>query len=206
MVDEARFQQQLDRLERVWRRLDAPVLQYLRPGLADVEIDRLIVSTGLTLPDELRMWWRWHDGSNDPGTDSVGEREIGPGGWLHLSLQEAIDLYHYHDNFFSEMATNGSLEEANLTWRKGLFPFSHAVARPNDVLAAQTLVDKNAVAPVLLRTFMGIEPGRGADSVGQAIQTWVDLLESGRYSVVDHFFETDPPGLIEQDPELRWLL
>lgn len=41
----------------------------LRPGLTDEQIDALMRGTGLRLPSELRVLYRWHDGSSD--TSSV---------------------------------------------------------------------------------------------------------------------------------------
>jgi len=52
----------LDRLER-WLREHAPaVADALRPGLSDDEIDALETQGRLTLTDELRALYRWHDG------------------------------------------------------------------------------------------------------------------------------------------------
>jgi cell wall assembly regulator SMI1 len=102
VVDEAQFKVQLDRLERVWRRLDSPLVDLLRPGLSDEQIDELMAPTGLTLPDELRLWWGWHDGAPTTSDQEEG-RGLGSGGWLHVSPSEAIDLYNYHEGFYREM-------------------------------------------------------------------------------------------------------
>lgn len=206
MIDEGEFQAQLDRLERAGRRLHSPLTTLLQPGLTDERIGELMEPTGLTLPDELRVWWSWHSSVSPPGPDPDEGREISAGGWLHLPLQQAVDLYTHRCGFSSDVLASGSVEEANLTWRPGLFPFSHAVCRPNNVLAAITTVPEHAPAPVLMRTFMGIEPERGTGSESEVLGCWVELLESGRYTIVDGFWQTDPPGLIEQEARLRWLL
>jgi cell wall assembly regulator SMI1 len=84
----------LARLEALWVERDAPILSHLRDGLTDVEMDAMTAPIGLRLPDELRIWWSWHDG--------VDPQPLGPGGpegdvgvgLSYLSLREAIELYN----------------------------------------------------------------------------------------------------------------
>src|ERR1700712_5378996 len=52
----------LDELESRWRNANAAILGDLAPGLSDEQIDDLTLSVGLRLPEEARMWWRWHRG------------------------------------------------------------------------------------------------------------------------------------------------
>lgn len=40
----------------------APIADRLRPGATDAHIDAVTAGLGLSFPDELRAWYRWHDG------------------------------------------------------------------------------------------------------------------------------------------------
>lgn len=193
----------LGRLEAAWRRSDAPVLGYLRPGLAPERIDELMAPTGLALPDELRAWWAWHDGANEPSTLDES-REIGPGGWLHLPLSEAIELWAYHAGQY-RMALEKAADIAALAWRPGLFPFTHRSSGYNHVLAVETDVDVHGPAPVTLVTEMGVEHHGGAGSFAAMLDLWIELLESDRYHVLDgHIHPRD--WSVTEDERLGWIL
>lgn len=205
MVDESDFQEQLDRLEGVLHSLGAPVAELFRPGLTDEQIDDLMAPTGLTLPDELRIWWRWHDGANEAASDQEEGRRLGPGGWLHLSLRQAVDLHGYHNGRYREMIEIEAMDLAELAWRPNLFPFSHRGWQPNHVLAADTSVPKHASAPVVMTSEMGIESWTGADSVSEVVGLWIELLESGRYHVEDGSWQPLDP-MYTEEPRFLWLL
>ena len=59
----------------------------LAPGLTDQQIDALTAPYGIELPEEARVWWRWHNGSDadvaDPAWYFLPSRHI-------LSLQYAL--------------------------------------------------------------------------------------------------------------------
>ncbi len=59
----------LAELEQVWEQRDIPIRHHLQPGLTDVEIEQIMAPTGLTLPEEARAWWRWHNGVPDGTPD-----------------------------------------------------------------------------------------------------------------------------------------
>lgn len=205
MIDESGFLSKCAQLERAWDSLDAPILGMLRPGLSDSQIDELMAPTGLVLPDELRWWWQWHDGAEARLPDADEEREIGPGGWLHLSLREAVELYDFHDGAYREYAGYGDMQLANITWRPGLFPLCQGVGGARDVLAVATLVEAHGPAPVMLRTFTGVESDCGAETVGELVGMWIELLESSRYLVEDGWFQPLDP-MFTEEPRLRWVL
>jgi hypothetical protein len=52
----------LERYEDELRRIGAPVVLNLRPGISDVAIRELEERFGVELPDEARSVWRWHNG------------------------------------------------------------------------------------------------------------------------------------------------
>jgi hypothetical protein len=51
-------------LEDRWRMAGVPYLDDLPPGLTDEDIDRQAAPLGFALPDEVRLWYRWHNGSS----------------------------------------------------------------------------------------------------------------------------------------------
>lgn len=205
VIDERDFQSRLQRLERAWQRLDAPILRIMRPGLSESRIDELIAPTGLTLPDELRWWWQWHDGAVTALPDPDQAREIDPGGWLFLPLSEAVELYKHHEEVRRKYIAMGAAELAEITWRPELFPFSHRVWRPNDVLAADTSVPAHASAPVVTRAFEGLGGAPEVDSVAETVSVWVELLESGRYHIEQGSLQPVDPTYTEE-PRLLWVL
>ena len=77
----------LGQLEGRWRKLGAFVARASRPGLTDDQIDALTLGAGLSLPEEARRWWRWHDGA-DPQVPGVAA-ELGPGR-AFLPLADAV--------------------------------------------------------------------------------------------------------------------
>lgn len=65
-----RCEHYLDRVEAHLRAADHPVLEHLRPGLGDAQMDDL-TGGGLLLGPELRAWWGWHDGVDMGGDEPV---------------------------------------------------------------------------------------------------------------------------------------
>jgi hypothetical protein len=54
----------LKELEDRWRQQSPTLLERMQPGIDDDEIDRLSAPLGYTLPEEVRRWYRWHNGSS----------------------------------------------------------------------------------------------------------------------------------------------
>lgn len=63
----------LNRYESALRRLGAPVISQLGPGVSDAEIAELEMRYGAELPDEVRAVWRWHDGTAGARTANGGD-------------------------------------------------------------------------------------------------------------------------------------
>jgi hypothetical protein len=58
-------QELLGELDRRWREQSPALVGRLDSGLADAEIDLLAEPLGYTLPEEVRRWFRWHNGSTN---------------------------------------------------------------------------------------------------------------------------------------------
>src|SRR4051794_33668040 len=71
------------------RRMGAPLLRAWAPGASDARIDAAFLPLGVDLPEEARIWWRWHNGCHP---DARSEDAL----WSFrypLSLEEAADAY-----------------------------------------------------------------------------------------------------------------
>ncbi len=78
--------QLLEQLESTLRARAPDVAASLRPGLPDEAIATLEAEGGFQLTDDLRSFYRWHDGMAEEGT-----RELVPG-HRFLSLEEVVRL------------------------------------------------------------------------------------------------------------------
>ena len=68
---------QLDRLEGHWKRMEIPLLDVMRPGFGREELDRIFEPTGLRVSDELARWWG-RFGGPDPETRKGLQFWLGP--------------------------------------------------------------------------------------------------------------------------------
>lgn len=53
----------LQRFETALRASGVEAVDALMPGLTDAKIDEVAGPSGLQLPEEVRAWWRWRNGS-----------------------------------------------------------------------------------------------------------------------------------------------
>ena len=68
------------------------VVDHLGPGLSDAEMDALTEPVGIILPEEARVWWGWHDGTDPLKIDPIrGEQfaMLAPGR-IFLPLGQAV--------------------------------------------------------------------------------------------------------------------
>ncbi len=64
MPEVERLQQALGSLDRFFRGCGAPLAGALRPGLSESQLHRIEAELGFELPDEVHIWFRWHDGAD----------------------------------------------------------------------------------------------------------------------------------------------
>lgn len=79
----------LEELSVRWMLQRAPIVEYLRPGLADATMDELCAPLGLVVPAAARVWWGWHDGAEIDGRRQATEM-VGTG-WRYAPLSLALD-------------------------------------------------------------------------------------------------------------------
>ena len=70
----------LTEYEQRLRDLGAPVVDYLRPGLSELEIDEISAEFGVRLTPAARAWWGWHDGDRERYSNDWGRPSLVP--WL----------------------------------------------------------------------------------------------------------------------------
>jgi hypothetical protein len=69
-----------------------------RPGLSDAQIDELLLPAGIDLPEEARVWWRWHDGQQVAADGTV----LTLGGRQFPSLEYSVEWYENFRGLFCE--------------------------------------------------------------------------------------------------------
>jgi hypothetical protein len=75
-------------IEAEWVRLGAPIVSRLRPGLSGDQLDDLGERYAWDIPPELRVWWGWHDGTNQVGHPWL--QSIGPASLWFLPAERAL--------------------------------------------------------------------------------------------------------------------
>ncbi len=110
-----RLRETLDRLERILTKIDAPVVELLRPP---TEIPATVpgVAGPIDLDQSIVELYRWHDGTNDIGGS---DNQLMPGLWsfppFETSRESQVGL-------LDELTYSGTLEY----WRESWFPVLNA--------------------------------------------------------------------------------
>ncbi len=137
----------LERVDSLLRSRNAPIADAWAPGLSDAEIDETIGRAGLEMPEELRVWWRWHNGVRKDWPDR--RPSIFPGRNV-LSLQLTVEYY-------TSIGSGDGL----------LTPFSE---KPRIHVASRS--SGNVPAPVYLE-IKEFEPQLEYESFGEFILAWM---------------------------------
>jgi len=144
----------LGRFEASLRGLAVPVDDLL-PGLTDDEIDAITEPEDLHLPDEVRAWWRWHNGAPPHRyRPTLPTREM-------YSLQEAVRLKTW-------LPSDGERR------RYGLLPID---GHPHIQLQCSEAGPVGAPVWMSLDWAMPIE--RKLDSFGELVWIWICDVERG---------------------------
>jgi cell wall assembly regulator SMI1 len=158
----------LDRLEGFWRDAGAPLYEVLAPGLDDGTIMSLAGELGLTLPDEARQWWRWHNGVV-AGTDWRARQLTR--GYSILSLSEALDECQQMRREFGN--------DDFIAWQHWWLPFGRAAS--GALICFDCSEPARAESPILVRDWhMDQESPRPVtNSLAATLDVWIDLYETG---------------------------
>jgi|tagenome__1003787_1003787.scaffolds.fasta_scaffold20962551_6 cell wall assembly regulator SMI1 len=185
----------LEALADRWRRLGAPIIENLRPGLSDAEIDALTHPLGISLPDEARTWFRWHDGvALDPGRP---ERRIGALMMEFIPLAEAVRDYQDGRAVLVGAGGEGALEDWPTSW----FPITAQGC--GDVVVCECSVPRDAATPIHVFRWDEPDPRPAAGSFGEMVALWIEAIDSARwvYDAARRSWYLDDSG---GDPGLRF--
>ncbi|MEY2515694.1 MAG: hypothetical protein QOJ89_3052 [bacterium] len=155
----------LDQFEAILRAHRIGIVEAWAPGLTDEQIDEAIAGTDLQLPDEVRTWWRHHNGlvSRDVRVDQI---HLLPSNREPMSLQNAVACYRQRaagDQLL--LVVNGRPEIQVACCRRG-----------------------EVRAPVYWDRYDDfVSPEIAARSLGELILVWMSYIERGVYAV-------DPDG------------
>ena len=153
--------------------LGAPIVNAWAPGLSDEEIDALLLPLGIDLPEEARVWWRWHNGTREDA--SIIARHL----WwrVPLSLRDAAE----------DHATGGQLIKEVWGVEKLLCP---AVDKPMIYFCCAGLREE----PVPIYTQNDIEtPSEVLPSIGELVLAWLELIDQGVWTIAsDGSWTTHP--------------
>jgi len=134
----------------------------LAPGLTDEEIDAVAEPLGLEFPEEVRVWWRWHNGA--PPRESIyllPQRVM-------LRLKEAVGSYAYD-------VETGRAAYADPPG--GIQPVSELPA-----IFVQCLASGNVPAPVYLVGDWAAPSRLVLPSFGELVVNWMDFIDRGIYA------------------------
>ena len=192
---------QLERLEALWAEQGAPLVDHLRPGLRDDQIESQLRPLGLLLPSEAALWWKWHDGVPSGQPDVMG------GSYFRfLTLADAIGEYHASRQVAERAAR--SPDEADRLWHPSWFPITNTGS--GGVIACDCSVPTGAATPIRAVHWGHKEDSDVpvAQSLGQMVGMWIDALERGawRYDTGLGRWEIDHQRLADSSLELTRLV
>jgi hypothetical protein len=148
-------QQLIDDFDQRLRAQGVPWLAERPPGLTDEEIDRIAAPLGYALPEEVRRWYRWHNGS--AGWDLVLSR-------VQTTLEEDVGDTVY----FRDMDDN---------WRPG---WSKVMNEKPYILFDCSSDPEGPVAVWHYDYEQGYPTRPVFDSIGEMLRFWIALIDGSR--------------------------
>ena len=164
---------ELEHLERLLVGQRAPVVErFQRPASQEV-LAEVEAHLGLPLPDELRQWWEWHDGTDIKPHERAVRGLIGPS-FLFLRTERAIKVTRECRIDAEDIAPEDPDSVWGATW---LAIGSHGK------VACQCAVAASDPVPILNVDYHHVDvPGTiAAHSFGEMVRWWIEALESGAW-------------------------
>ncbi|MEN3267946.1 SMI1/KNR4 family protein [Pseudonocardia sp.] len=145
----------LDALEQRWRDQSPAMIQLLQPGLQNDEIDRLSEPLGFPLPEEVRTWYRWHNGSSN----------------------QPIILWRAFGTLADDVTTTLAYEQDEEQWQKGWIQ----VMDDKPLMIFDCRGGVAAPVPVWHLDYAFAFPTRPVfDSIGDMVSFWIELIDDGQ--------------------------
>lgn len=182
---------QLAELERLLVNQEAPVVRRFQPPASTEALAALESYLGVPLPDELREWWNWHNGTDVDGNEQMVQSSIGPI-FFALSTSGAVET----SRELRVGAERDAPEDPDSLWAS-----SWIAIGPQGRVACECNIPADAPVPVLdVDYHKAAYPGAVVcHSLGRMVRWWIEALESGawRYdrerSRWERIFELIPP-------------
>ena len=169
MTSPAELPDLLRRLEDHWIHLDVPLARRAAPGLSDQEIDDLLAPTGFELPEEMRIWWRWHNGMTEPDVRDL-DATVSASGWRLQTLQHSIREYQM---LIDVVGPDG------ITFRWEWFPFSPR-ADAEQLMCDTSRTDGRTAPVIAWDNCVAVEEQLViAPSLTDLVRMWVERLDAG---------------------------
>lgn len=176
---------QLEALHDAWRAQGAPIADWLAPGRAIERFESDDGTVAVELPQELQLWWSWHDGAA-PSTKPV-RRMLGPF-LFYLSSNEARELWLTQLQIARRLAVvspAGPLADPAYWWRPSWVPLTPDGA---GYIAADCALAAPERAPIR-RVEAGPDLDQTSqprtDSLGQLVAWWTEAITLGVWTF-DH--------------------
>lgn len=165
--------EQLEHLEQLLVEQKAPVVECL---LSEAKSDVLVAVESFmnsSLPDELTLWWKWHNGTDVKPDEPAVKASIGPF-FEFLGAEEALKATKES----RELAVEIDPEEPELYWRSTWL----AIGTDGRV-ACDIAASPDAPVSILDVDYHHTsKPGSvAARSFGEMVRWWIEALESGAW-------------------------
>jgi cell wall assembly regulator SMI1 len=164
---------QLEQLERMLAEQHAPVVRRFRPPASQEALAMVETYLGLPLPEELRQWWEWHDGTDVEAPELAVEGSIGPG-FRFQSTTRAVESSR-RSRADAEVVVP---EDPDSSWAS-----SWVAIGSGGRVACECRVEPDAPVPVLdVDYHKAAYPGVvAARSLGEMVRWWIEAIESGAW-------------------------
>jgi hypothetical protein len=174
--------QLLEELEDRWREQSPAVLQRMQPGIDDDEIDRLSAPLGYTIPEELRRWYRWHNGSTG----------------------SPIIISRCFSTLSDDVAATLDFEADEEKWKKGWLQ----VMDEKPLMIFDCRGGVSEPVPVWHFDYAFDFPTRPVfESIGDMVSFWIELIDDGHVSWdaggEEHIRQPVPEAILERISGVR---
>lgn len=169
--------EQLEHLEQLLAAQDAPVVKRLQPPASPQAFATIEPLFGLPLPDELKLWWGWHDRTDVKPHERAARASIGPQ-FEFLGAGGAVRATRESRELAQEIDPNEPEVYWGQTW----------LAIGTDGRVACDLSGGPEVpVPILdVDYHKTTRPGAVvAQSLGETVRWWIEALESGAWRYDD---------------------
>ena len=164
---------QLAELEGILAEQGAPIVQRFQSPMSLERLAAVEAYLGLPLPDELKQWWGWHDGTDIKEDELAVQGSVGRI-FNVVSSTEAVE--------FSRELRRGAEEDAPED-PDSLWASSWVAIGSQGRVACECNIRRDGPVPVLdVNYHKAAYPGAVVcHSLGKMVRWWIEALESGAW-------------------------